>query len=430
MAAPLSTMDELLDACGLASIAPQTDSLTLHAVAAIEQRMELLQFLKSHGVTSLQHRQALTNAVSKARREGRLTPAPLESRRSPAATAPPPTQPAAAAAAIWPSPLPPSPATADKTEPESATSREQHACTTCDHGACARSCQQCLFPICEACDAADGRNAERTVPGPAAAVPAAVPIATPIVLPATSSADGNSADEDAVAFLGATDAADSLTPTPTGGAPVASLAPSPTGSEAASAETERCGACDEGWSSRDARLLKFLDDAGLLGLADALARERLSDLEDLPRVSLLATLKDRGCEKIVERQRFANALSRALKEGTLPLSGCERPDRPPPTCDKCDGKHATDACPYFKKVRTGTPHPTAVVQRPWSNGRGRLALLAPPPAARLLWTRGCSAAYHPLPAPAVLTVHTPTPRVTIHRRAMTTPMRSSVVRRA
>ena len=48
---------------------------------------------------------------------------------------------------------------------------------------------------------------------------------------------------------------------------------------------------------------------------------------------------------------LANALARALKEGTLPSDGCGRPDKPPPTCDKCDGAHPTDACPHFKKAR-------------------------------------------------------------------------------
>jgi hypothetical protein len=59
----------------------------------------------------------------------------------------------------------------------------------------------------------------------------------------------------------------------------------------------------------------------------------------------------RSRSAISDRQKFANGLSKALKEGKLPPDGCARPEEPPPTCDKCDGKHATDACPYFKKAR-------------------------------------------------------------------------------
>ena len=160
---------------------------------------------------------------------------------------------------------------------------------------------------------------------------------------------------------------------PTGAAPVqapAAAAPVADVEPASDADAAECIPCEDqpaGWSSRDPRLLAFLDGCGLLKAAEALATTKLSELEGLSRVDLLATLKTAGVGVIADRQKFANALSRAMKEGTLPTDGCARPDEPPPTCDKCDGKHKTDACPHFKKARE--EHPDAKA------GGGRRSLL-------------------------------------------------------
>jgi hypothetical protein len=111
----------------------------------------------------------------------------------------------------------------------------------------------------------------------------------------------------------------------------------------------------EEWLERDAPLLSFLQQASLLQIADVLRHFHLTQLMQIlqgaGRVSLLSTLKHEGVQRLTDRQKFANCLSKAMREGTLPSDGCARPDKPPPVCDKCDGAHASDACPHFRKAR-------------------------------------------------------------------------------
>ena len=141
-------------------------------------------------------------------------------------------------------------------------------------------------------------------------------------------------------------------------------AASPTAAAPPPADVPICVACEAGdgsasWQQRDARLLAFLESSALLKLAEPLRKTTLAQLVGLPRLELLAHLKAAGVANIAERQKFANGLAKALKEGTLPPEDCARPAEPPPTCDACDGPHRTDACPYFKKARDD--HPDAKV---------------------------------------------------------------------
>ena len=144
-----------------------------------------------------------------------------------------------------------------------------------------------------------------------------------------------------------------------------------------SADSELCVPCDAAaatdadaaWTRRDARLLAFLETAGLLRAAgDALSDSTLAALEVMPRLDLLAHLKDAGMAKITERQQLANALAKAVKDGTLPPLDVARPKAPPPVCDACDGPHLTDACPHFSKARE--EHPDA------SQGGGKRSLFS------------------------------------------------------
>ena len=60
-------------------------------------------------------------------------------------------------------------------------------------------------------------------------------------------------------------------------------------------------------------------------------------------------------EELRAQKENAKARAKALKEEALPPDGCARVAKPPPTCDKCDGKHPTDRCPYFRKAREEHP---------------------------------------------------------------------------
>jgi len=69
--------------------------------------------------------------------------------------------------------------------------------------------------------------------------------------------------------------------------------------------------------------------------------------------------------KLTNRQALANALSKAKREGRLvppyaewlapPAKMGETPPGGMPSCDKCDGPHVTDQCPWFKKDREAHP---------------------------------------------------------------------------
>lgn len=121
---------------------------------------------------------------------------------------------------------------------------------------------------------------------------------------------------------------------------------------------EECVACSttDGWSQRDAPLLQLLRDLGALPLATTLTLDVtlagcVEVLQDGGRVPLLAMLKEKGIKVLTDRQKICNGIAKGLRTGTLPSTSAERPEQPPPTCDKCDGPHRTDACPHFTKAR-------------------------------------------------------------------------------
>lgn len=183
--ATITTIAELLAECSIASIDGDIVMISSLAelVAADLNRVDLMSKLKEHGVRSLQHRQRMANALSKAQREGRLSPSPGE-RRSVAAPSNVELQPST-----------PSNPGADPAAP--AAPAWSISCGTCDHGNCARDCDMCFVSICEFCDgvtvagptSGEGPAASAAAVNGAATSAAAAPaVAAPVPAPATPAA--------------------------------------------------------------------------------------------------------------------------------------------------------------------------------------------------------------------------------------------------
>ncbi len=334
MVDPLTCLADLasnVDPRGIAAL--RAGAITLQSLVAhweSESRPDFLAYLRHAGVDSLKDRQTLANALGKAKRESRLAPSDAET----VAPALPPSTPEV-------------PAGQDAVASAAAASVDDDDDDFWGE----------LIPLRDTAQAA-GAGAppappvEKTVgetPAPDAGLPASAarsPIAEAMAVPANvaeeaaTAVDVVSTPSPEMAGVSAADD-DTAPPSPGGG----------TDAEGSSGEDAREASAD-GWAGHDARLLAFLEANELLSLSQTgLVESSLRDYEQLPRLKLLSRLREAGVTSVSARQKFANALSRAVREGSLPADDVARPAAPAPKCDKCDGAHATDACPHFKKAR-------------------------------------------------------------------------------
>ena len=348
----LTRLEDLLREAALDGLLEPLGGRTTLArlVAMLEElpRTELLNVLKNElGVTVLPERQKLTNALAKAKREGRLAPADHGWLVEPAVS----SAQASASAAAPPSPAAASPPKPDTSKPDAAPEKRDAALAADAPKTIA------VEPVLDATPMPTGGlpkapslAAPDPLPTPTAAcidlasdeeedspwgnaafdpanhAPPATPPAAPAAdapAPPPAAATARSPDDRAQLAAKATEELRSFgrisgMPTPAAtAAPPAPAASSPPEAAAASSEggagaddSSTCVVCTP---QPDARLAVFLHKIGLQHVTASLAALSLDEwVAELGRgrTTLLATLKEKGASKLPERQKIANELSK------------------------------------------------------------------------------------------------------------------------
>lgn len=288
-------------------------------------RPAFLLHLKECGMSVLPERQKVANTLAKARREGRLQP-------TDESTAP--TAPVAERCAV---PALPSLAVPAAPTPELTRASSSEAAGDAD--------------------ASDASNAAAPPDVPDTAAPPDAPasaVALPRDAPGTAAAPDTPALGTTAPLSGpaAFTPPDATTAQPPHGTPSTATAALDAPSTAAPPDAPSTASPPD----TDARLAIFVESVGLRHLSESLKALCLDEWVALlsnGRPALLAALKEHApTSRLPERQQLANALSRAIKAGSLPPRGVAPP---PVRCDACDGAHATECCPHFSKRREDHP---------------------------------------------------------------------------